>query len=118
MCMVEDADPPDSCASEFRRARKPHKCGECDREIELGERYERCAYVQYRGERPSHHLTCRHCVAARTWLQIECGGWCFGGVQMDLKEHADEVTEASKLDLCRRIIGMRRKSQKSAGASA
>lgn len=67
-------------------ARKPHKCSECYRMIEPGERYLRERHVFER--EASTHRTCSHCQIVRQWLDAECGGWLYGSVGEDISEHA------------------------------
>lgn len=70
------------------RARREHRCDECRRAIEPGERYVVERYV-YEGAATSHK-TCRHCDAVRAWLLHECGGFVYGGVADDLGAHLQE----------------------------
>lgn len=72
----------------YRKARKAHKCAECRRVIEAGESYHVEAFT-FEGDF-SWHKTCAHCMVARGWLQGECGGWLYGGVIEDLREHCHE----------------------------
>jgi len=67
-------------------ARKAHKCAECYRTIEPGERY----FVdRYLWEGKMHnHKTCAHCNVVRQWLYEECGGWLYSGIKADIREHA------------------------------
>lgn len=62
--------------SELRKARKRHTCGECDRAIEPGERYEHATQLYDGGW--SHHKTCLGCYNIRQHL---CRyGWVWGSV--------------------------------------
>ena len=89
-----------------RTARKPHRCDECGRTIEPGEQYKIGAGIYDRSA--WHAKQCRHCVAATTWLQAECGGFLHNAVREDLEEHWSEVLPRS-LWLGRAIVGMRRR---------
>lgn len=67
------------------KARKAHKCTECGRQIEVGETYEYRTTL-YDGS-VSTHKTCSHCLVAREWLSRVCGGWVYGEVEDDIREH-------------------------------
>lgn len=84
MCMT-DGDPAEWHREEYRKARKAHKCGECCRTIEPGERYE-FVCGSWEGHIETHR-TCWHCLAAREWLSKVCNGWLYGMVREDLHEH-------------------------------
>lgn len=109
MCRVEDAYPWKVFHSEWRTARKAHKCGECRREIEPGERYYYATGITSGYDKWGVFKTCAHCNYAAQWLMAECNGYLFGGVQEELEEHWHEEPLMRSLDLGRRIIGMRRK---------
>ncbi len=89
MCMVDDADGYVTVLSEaHRKARKAHKCSECHRQIEAGETY-LVEGTLYDGEKKTHK-TCQHCEVVREWLRDECGGFLYGGIEEDIREHAWE----------------------------
>lgn len=67
-------------------ARKAHKCRECGRVIEPGERYHVDRFL-WEGKLDTFKV-CAHCMVARQWLSDECGGWLFGDVEEDIREHA------------------------------
>lgn len=71
-------------------ARKPHKCYECGRTINPGERYE-SAFGIYDGTGYTMP-TCPHCLALREWVvaHVPCSCWTHGNV---LENMADEVSE-------------------------
>jgi hypothetical protein len=69
-------------------ARKEHKCNECLRKIQPGEKYTRERFV-WEGKAQTHK-TCAHCMMARGWLHHNCGGWLYGAVEEDIREHAYE----------------------------
>jgi hypothetical protein len=86
MCMIDDCDERSTVLGESHPvARKKHKCGECRRVIEPGERY-LAESLLFEGE-VSTHKTCAHCEVARDWLARECGGWIYSGVAEDIREH-------------------------------
>lgn len=91
MCMV-DFDRDDFVTviedGHYVVARKIHKCNECRRAILPGERYHTEAYV-FEGKF-KRHKTCEHCMVARGWLHNECGGWLYGQVEEDIREHCHE----------------------------
>ena len=70
--------------TEFRKARKPHTCGECEHIISPGEKYERITGV-WDGSW-DHHITCLSCVDTRTAFFCN-SGWMFNHVWDDVYEH-------------------------------
>ena len=87
MCMMDSGDGLVKMLSEADPvARLPHKCRECRRDIAAGERYHVDRYL-WEGKLDTHK-TCAHCMVARQWLNDECGGWLFGAVEEDIREHA------------------------------
>lgn len=107
MCMVEEAEPIVVLTNTMRTARKEHTCTECDRTITKGERYEYVHGIADGGRMTSK--VCTHCIAARQWLQYNCGGYCYFGVLEDLREHWDDEPETRSIWLGRAIIGMQRR---------
>lgn len=95
-----------------RRAAKAHRCDECGRTIERGERYEFFTGLAEEDYWYTNH-TCIHCLGAREWLRIECSGWLFEAVFEDLQEHFDEQPD---LHLGRMLVGMRRKWRRRDGS--
>ena len=122
MCMIDDGDRPDFDSERWHRARKTHRCDECGRTIEVGERYRYCV-LKYDGDISAHH-TCRHCTDAEDWLRKACHGWVFGAVEEDLANHleygpwsADEERQAIRPSRpARLVVAMRRKWQRFDGA--
>jgi hypothetical protein len=104
MCMFDYSESVTMIGESRPIARKGHRCGECKRVIDKGERHVRESY-KHDGDFHSHRV-CLHCVAARGWLEKECGGWCYGGVEEDLREHWHEDARYRKLSLGRLIVGM------------
>jgi hypothetical protein len=87
MCMIDDGDGPCTVLAESTPlARIAHRCAECERAIRPGETYLR-ERLLFEGS-VSHNKTCAHCRVARDWLQGECGGWVYGAVEEDVREHA------------------------------
>ena len=75
----------------------PHECVECGRVIAVGEFYEH-EVARSDGELEVY-TTCRHCLSAREWLNKNCGGFLYHGVELDLEAHVDEmVTPSSWLE--------------------
>lgn len=68
-------------------ARKDHKCRECFRVIHVGERYHVDRFL-WEGKLDTFKV-CAHCMVARKWLSGECGGWLFGEVEEDIRDHAN-----------------------------
>ena len=79
-----DYDGEDYTIEEFviRTARKPHECGECDRAIEPGERYESFTGLINGGW--EHHKTCLGCLRIRQHLSPD--GWIWGGLAEQVEE--------------------------------
>lgn len=89
MCMIDDGDGYVTVLRESKsKARKQHKCGECYRLIDVGEVYLSEATV-FEGQF-SIHKTCSHCLVARQWLYENCSGFIYGGVEEDIRDHANE----------------------------
>ena len=104
MCMVDDGA---GAVTEItgllkRVARVAHWCNECCRLIEKGETYFVESYV-FEGDFTTHK-TCAHCKIARDWLQAECGGWLYGGVEGDIREHV--FSRMYPMALARIAVGM------------
>lgn len=114
MCAIDDAEGWQFGSIEQRRARKPHCCIECGREIAAGEQYQ-YARGYYDGSWYTYR-SCRNCTAARTWLVIECGGSLFHGLSEELQEHWDYGSEYRSMWLARALVGLRRKWRTSRGA--
>lgn len=106
MCMMDDSDGAVTMIAEgrFYRAKTQHKCAECRRVIHAGESYHRESYVFDR--QFSIHKTCAHCMVVRGWLQNECGGWLYGAVEEDAREHVHNNGHLYGLDLYRAVVGM------------
>ena len=69
-----DYERPSFCHVEMRKARKEHKCFECDHVIAVGEIYE---HVRGKWEGDIYTFdTCERCVDLRTAIGDYCGG-CF-----------------------------------------
>lgn len=88
MCMYDEG-----CSTEFysaitRKARKPHKCAECGREIQCGESYQHVS-AKWEGDL-STVKTCAHCEVLQKWLLKECGGFLHPAVVEDAEEHIRE----------------------------
>lgn len=109
MCMIDSADGEWECIEQPRmvRARKSHRCGECGRTIDRAEEYERGTFAHEYGV--TTVKTCEHCVAVRSWLDVQCNGFLFNGVLEDLEEHWDESWELRGRYLALAIAGMRKR---------
>jgi hypothetical protein len=107
MCRVDYCD--DAAlilAEENLKAKKDHKCSECGRIIVVGEKYYR-ERGKYDGSMFTHK-TCEHCQVARTWMYRECGGFVYGEIEEELREHWNESHEYRNRELARLIYGMSR----------
>jgi hypothetical protein len=103
--MVDDLD--DRCSiwnETYRKARKPYRCGECRRDIAVGERY---VYLWALGEDgPFTARWCIHCDVAKEWLWKNCGGSIVSCIKEDIEQHVEEY---NRMDLARLAVGMRRR---------
>ena len=70
-----DWEPAGVYAASIHTARVAHKCYECRRTIEAGQRYERVAML-FEG-RWSTYKTCGRCVSMRAWVQAHVPCLCF-----------------------------------------
>lgn len=105
MCMIDYSDGNDWYADSWPKARKSHKCIDCGRAIEVGERYLRAACG---GDGSvTTQIQCAHCNGAAELLQKYCHGFVFGSVQEDLEEHIGGYPWS--MDAARRVVGMRRR---------
>ena len=112
MCMVDDSDGSVEILSFLTpKARKPHKCKECWRVIDPGEAYNVTVYA-FDGK-ITKHKTCAHCMVVRSWLEDECGGFLYGGVEEDAGDHCGEGLYG--MDLFRAVVGMQWKWRTKAG---
>lgn len=74
-----------------RKARKAHICDECARIICAGEQYN---YHTYKSDSSViAHKTCAHCQVGRDWLAENCGGYVYGDVLDEIREHANDYPE-------------------------
>ena len=110
MCMVDGLDDRASVWNESsQKARKPHKCEECNRVIEVGEVY--CRVWAISGDGPFTAKWCAHCDVAKDWLWENCGGSVISAVQEDIQEHiSDYRGDAICVPRLKRLdVGMSRK---------
>lgn len=71
-CILDgwDGEPADFCRTETRKARKSHRCCECRKTIQPGQRYEVCSGSWDGGIQT--FKTCQSCVEIRA--KFSCGG--------------------------------------------
>jgi hypothetical protein len=83
-----DYDCPEFYVAEHRRARTAHRCDECQRSIEPGERYEHVR-GKWDGQVGSFD-TCTRCLALREWVaaHVPCFCWAHGNLLDDAIETA------------------------------
>jgi hypothetical protein len=87
--MIDSSDGPCTVLREkHQKARKSHRCTECIRTIVRGETYLHETTL-FDGNISTHKI-CPHCQAVRSWLAAECGGWVYGCVEEDLRQHVWE----------------------------
>ena len=81
-----DYDPAEVYVATLPKARKQHRCYECDGPIVKGERYERVFGV-WNGSADCFK-TCERCVDLRTWVKnnVPCTCWAHGNLHDDLSE--------------------------------
>ncbi len=80
-------------------ARKPNQCHECDRKINVGEKYE--YYFGKTDGESFYSITCLDCVSIRE--SFFCDGYNFGGTYVYLEEHINEMDGEISSDC---IIGL------------
>lgn len=101
-----DYDQPDFYLATTQRARKEHKCYECGRSIQVGERY-----IRTTGKWDGHcsqYKHCAHCQVMLDWLKRECGGWVHGGLEEDVEGHIAEYgVPVVGFGLARMYVNMR-----------
>ena len=86
-CTIEAFDDEnDFYDDRYIKARKPHRCCECNGAIEPGDLYERVT-LQYE-ERWSHYSTCMLCVEIRSCF---CCSWCFTQVFESIQEEVCDL---------------------------
>lgn len=108
MCMFEDCDPTDVCATSEHTARKHYRCSECEMVIHPGERYER-AFTVNSGEKPRIYFMCQACFPVRDWLLVECNGYVFGKILDDITQHWYDDSELRTMNLGRMIVSIHRR---------
>lgn len=91
---VGDYDPADFSNTRIVKARKAHKCGECERAIDVGESYE--VTVGTWDGMFQTFKTCSDCCSIRS--AFFCDGWLFGGVIIELEDHIQENGGEMSLD--------------------
>jgi hypothetical protein len=106
MCAVDGGERYSNYTTKLVRARKQHRCDECDRTIEKGETYRYAQGVMEGGW--SLHYICSHCEVPAGWLIENCGGYLHCGILDDIREHVAEYPALGD-DLKRFVSGMRAK---------
>lgn len=86
-----DYDPPSVFSDKIVKARKPHRCDECCREIRTGEQY-LYAFGVWDGYASSWH-TCSHCREIQKFVSINipCFCWTYGNMLEDAEEAISEA---------------------------
>lgn len=107
-----DYDAPSFFNRETRKARKPHKCGECRAVIEPGETYE---HVRGKWEEICVFKTCALCLELRRWAVISVPCFCFAyeslheNVRDMVTEVRHDVPRGFVFEWGRRLIKIERK---------
>ncbi len=114
MCRIDDTDAAEVSSVTYPVAKKPHKCGECGRQIGVGEPYERC-FMVFEGSGDTFKM-CAHCRVGAAWLTKNCGGYLYYEVCAELEEHAAEYPEVRE-PLRALVAGMRTQWRLSPDAS-
>lgn len=95
MCMYDYGDGWAVHAERMHRARLSHRCDECGRRIEPGEDYELNSGILNGDKKWTSSKTCAHCLIARKWLGVICGGWLYCGIHEDIHQHVvDDAPES------------------------
>ena len=91
MNCVCDYEQPIWSSQRILTARKPHRCEECRRAIQPGERYEYCAGMWQRGT-VERFKVCSRCLALREYVKeaVPCLCWAYGNIIDDCIEAARE----------------------------
>lgn len=88
-CYCDYDEPPSLYQRELRTARKEHRCKECRRRIQPGERYERVFGIW--GGDPDVYNTCPHCLALRDHITAHVPCFCWNHSTM--LDDAESVIE-------------------------
>lgn len=104
-----DYDPPVFYHAARPLARVSHKCHECERTIQPGERYERVRAMWE--DEPVTLKTCVYCLAMRDLVdcRAECFCWAHGNLVVDIKCLTDELPDGTGLRMAVGRIVIERK---------
>jgi hypothetical protein len=91
-----DYDRPDVYSQYHVRARKPHRCDECDAHIRVGDRYE-YTFGVWGGNASSFH-TCADCAELKTFVQtnIPCLCWGHGNLREDIRTAIEDAYQRAR----------------------
>lgn len=103
--------------AKFVNAKKDHKCKECRRTIEVGEKYFYETYVgPYRGDPFRAHKTCRHCYPLRDLaMNLDSDGMFWYGMIYDQLSESEWSQDKAEWKVRLAIAGMRRKWKRKDG---
>lgn len=105
-----DYDPAMVWREAWRRARKQHRCEECSRPIDPGERYHFVTGLNEPGDPWWSAKQCGQCYEAARWLSVVCAGYLLTDVLRELVEHMEEEPyPLATLQLGKLIVLMRRR---------
>lgn len=92
----------------FTRPHPPHICGECFRQINPGERYEKVSAKW--GGYVSQVKTCDHCMRMRDLVEetVPCFCWTHGGVRQDIGDILNEEIPGLRFAVLRIEVERRR----------
>ncbi len=90
-CYCDVGDWPRLYAASRPLSRVAHKCSECGRKIQLGERYERVRAI-WGDDPPVTVKTCVYCLAMRDMLEAhaKCFCWMHHSLRDDIQSWVDE----------------------------
>lgn len=94
------------------KARKEHKCSNCNRVIAAAEKYHTGTWIDKEYDSGIQTVKyCEHCLIAADWLQKVCGGFLWGDDQIieELSEHWEEETQFQCRSFALLIAAMRKK---------
>jgi len=82
---MSDFEMPSAFTEKERKARKEHKCCECNQKINIGERYQYCSGIW--DGRPDSYKTCLSCLTLRNdYIEKTGEDFCFEGLRESISD--------------------------------